>query len=89
MNKKVAPFIGAAVAIFVSLLVITTSSLKKSRVEACVEFNGRTECRTAAGRNQEQALRTAVENACALLASGMTDTMACGRTEPKSVKVLK
>ena len=89
MKKNVAPWIGSAVAIFTSLIVISTMSLKKSRVEVCMEFNGRTECRTASGRNQEQAQRTAIENACAILASGMTDSMACGRTPPQSVKVLK
>lgn len=51
-----------------------------------MEFQGRSECRTAAGPTEQQALRTAIENACALIASGMTDSMACDRTPPKSVR---
>jgi hypothetical protein len=88
MKKNVSVWIGSAIAIFTSLLVISTLALKKVRVEACIEFNGRTECRTASGRNEEQALRTAVQAACAVLASGMTDSMECDRTPPKSVRRL-
>lgn len=59
---------------------------RRHRVEVCIEYRGRTLCRTAAGPTREEAIRTAADNACALLASGMTDSMQCGRTEPKSVR---
>lgn len=61
---------------------------RRHRVEVCMEFRGRTACRTAAGPTREDAVRTAADNACALLASGMTDTMQCARGEPRSVHVL-
>jgi hypothetical protein len=58
-------------------------------VEVCMEFNGRTNCRTASGSTQEFALRTATSNACAEIASGVTDSIGCERTPPKKVTWLK
>jgi hypothetical protein len=58
------------------------------RVEVCMEFEGRSACRIARGATEQQALRTASDNACALIASGMTASMSCGRREPKSVRWL-
>lgn len=89
MNKKVGLGIGIVFAlVFAGILTYSMMSLRKHRVEVCIAYNGRTECRVAAGATQDEALRTATDNACALLASGMTDNMACGRTEPKSVRWL-
>ena len=74
------------VALFLWALIDGTLSQQRYRVEVCMDFQGRTNCATAAGPSQEQALRTATQTACALLASGMTESMACDRTPPKSVR---
>jgi hypothetical protein len=42
----------------------------------------------ASGTTREQAVRTATDNACALIASGMTESMACTSAPPVSVKWL-
>ena len=79
------------VALVIGAVVYTTmtSSTKRYRVEVCVEFQGRTACRTAAAATEQQALRTAQDNACAQIASGVTDSMQCGTyTKPTSVKWL-
>ena len=65
-----------------------TASASKYRCEVCVEFQGRTQCRTAAAATEMQARRTAQENACALISSGVTDSMQCGNSQPVSVKWL-
>jgi hypothetical protein len=54
--------------------------------EVCMEFRGRSKCRSASGPTKKECLRTAVDNACAFLASGMTDSIACSQTTPVSVK---
>ena len=59
------------------------------RVEVCMEFNGRTSCRTTSAASEEFAERTAVTNACSDLASGVTETMACERATPVKVTILK
>ncbi len=88
MLRKPAFWISLAVGAFLAALISGTMAQKKVRVEACIEFKGRVECRTAAGPNEQQALRTAVENACAVLASGMTESLACGATPPMRVTKL-
>lgn len=75
-------------AVFLGVMTYSMLGNRKSRVEVCVAFNGRTACRIASGATAEEATRTATDNACALIASGMTDTMTCGHQPPASIKVL-
>ena len=71
------------------VLLYSTMNLAKFRVEVCVAFNGRSDCRIASADTEEHALRTATSNACGLLASGVTDTLACEHSVPTSVRWLK
>lgn len=52
------------------------------RCEVCISFEGRQACRAVDGNTQAEAQQAAVTNTCALLASGVTQTMACERTPP-------
>lgn len=88
-NKKAVIGIALLALAFLALLVWSSMGLKKHRVEVCITFQGKTACRTAAGPTREQAQQAAIDTACALLASGMTETMACGRTSPDSVNWLE
>jgi hypothetical protein len=72
-----------------AVLIYSSMGLRSHRVEVCVEFNGRKSCRTVSGSTRELALRTGVENACATIASGVTDSIACGNTPPTSVRWLE
>jgi hypothetical protein len=67
------------------LVLYSTLGNAKFRCEVCVAYQGRNACRTAAAATQEQAERTAKENACAQIASGVTDSIACDNTTPISV----
>lgn len=75
--------------VVLAALYYSTANLAAHRVEVCMEFNGVTSCRIASGSTQEFALRTATTNACATISSGVTDSMACDRAEPKKVTWLK
>jgi len=75
--------------IVIAAIYYSTPTRGAHRVEVCMEFNGMTSCRIASASTQEFALRTATTNACATIASGVTDSMACDRTEPKKVTWLK
>jgi len=77
-------FVVAAIA----FIVYSSMSVAQYRVEVCMTYQGQNSCRTASADSQEHALRSATSNACALIASGVTDTMACERAEPSSVKWL-
>jgi hypothetical protein len=79
------------VVVVIGAVVYTTMSASTNhyRVEVCVEFQGRRACRTAGAATEQGALRTAQENACAQISSGVTDSMQCGNyTQPVSVKWL-
>ena len=54
------------------------------RCEVCVEFGGNRACRTVEGATEHEARLAAQTNACALLTSGVTNTMACERTAPSA-----
>ena len=60
----------------------------KYRVEICITFQGRTECRTARAATHNEALRTATDNACSLMASGQSEFERCRNTPPTSEKWL-
>ena len=77
------------VVVVVGAVVYTSMSAKQYRCEVCMEFQGRRACRIAAAATEMQARRTAQDNACADISSGVTDTMQCGNyTQPVSVKWL-
>ncbi len=70
------------VAAIIASLVSSMSSQFEELCEVCITFRGRTACREAYGGTQEEAIRTATDNACGLIASGMTDSISCSKTVP-------
>jgi hypothetical protein len=77
------------VALVLVFLVYSSLHIAKYRVEVCVAFKGRSDCRTASADTQEHALRSAQSNACALMVSGVTEVMQCEHANPTSVKWLE
>jgi hypothetical protein len=75
----------AFVVIFLAALVSTTFRGERVGVEVCMVFRGNRDCRKAQAKDRQEALRTAITNACAQLASGVTDTGQCENTTPASV----
>jgi hypothetical protein len=73
------------VAVILGVIIYSSFNLAKYRVEVCMSFHNATNCRTAAGSTEEFARRTAITNACAAIASGVTDSIACENTPPISV----
>lgn len=85
MKKTVVILAIGFAALVLAVLIFTTMGTNKFRCEVCITFNGKTACRTAGASTEAQAMRTATENACAQIASGVTDSMACESTQPQSV----
>lgn len=78
--------IGIAVGVvLLAVLVYSTLGLRQHRVEVCVIYNGQEDCRVASGPTREEAQRTATDSACALLTSGMAESIACSSQTPASV----
>ena len=72
-------------AAFLGIVIYSTIGSGRIRCEVCITYQGRNACRTASARTRELALRTATENACALISSGVTDSNQCHNTPPDSV----
>ena len=89
ISKNTGLIVAATIVGLAALVYFSATGLTAYRVEVCMAYEGRTACRTASGAEKESALRTASDNACAQISSGMTDSMACGRSVPTSVKWLE
>ena len=71
--------------VFVAALLYATLAETGVECEVCVEFGGRSSCRTGTASDREAAIRGAVSNACKVLSSGVTQSIACDQTLPKRV----
>jgi hypothetical protein len=79
----------AFVAVVVGFLVFSTFHQERVSCEVCMSFEGHRDCRKASATNRAEAQRTAVSNACAQLASGVTETSRCENTTPESINWLR
>lgn len=66
-----------AVILFVGYLAYGSMRAVRAECELCVEFRGRTECRTGSGQTEDEARRAAQRAACAVMATGMDASIAC------------
>jgi hypothetical protein len=67
----------------VGIVIYGSFQVSNFECTVCMEFEGRETCRTVTGLSREEGLQSAVNNACAILAAGMTDTIRCSRQPPK------
>jgi len=79
----------AFVVLVAGWLVFSTFHQERVRCQVCMSFQGQRDCRTASATNRNEAIRTAVSNACAQLASGVTATTQCESKTPDSVDWLR
>ena len=70
-------------------IVFSSFSPAGARCRVCMSFKGASDCRTASAANRQEALRTAITNACAQLSGGVTESNQCENTPPASVEWLK
>ncbi len=77
------------VLIVLGVIIYSSMNLAKHRIEVCINFNGRTNCKTASAATEEFAMQAAVTNACGEIAFGVTDTVNCEHTPPVKITRLK
>ena len=66
----------------VAVVVYNSFQVSDYECTVCMTFFGREACRTVNAKTEKEGVAAAIDNACALLASGVTDTMRCQRTTP-------
>lgn len=75
-----------AIVIFGAALILGSHSLVQAECELCVTFNGMTQCRKGSGADVAEARQAAQKAACAVMAGGMNESIACDNTPPTNVR---
>jgi hypothetical protein len=76
----------SVVAVAGLVLVLMTSGQTANQCRVCVTYRGKSNCASAAGQTEQNAREGAQTTACGTLASGMDESIACGRIPPDSVQ---
>jgi hypothetical protein len=89
-HSRVMRWIAAAscAALLVVLLYLSFQQTQ-NEYEVCVTFKGATHCARAASATYAQAVRSAQEIDCELLANGRDENMVCLDSQPASVRKVK
>ncbi len=74
-----------AVAAFAAWVVYMAAGQFTTQCEVCMRFNGRTVCEVALASDRDSAQMQATTSACAQLANGVNETMACTGARPHSM----
>ncbi|MBX3132600.1 MAG: hypothetical protein KF689_04305 [Gemmatimonadaceae bacterium] len=68
---------------FAGLLLYSTLAAQQVECSACVTFNGKTNCATASGKDEAEALTTVVNTACGTISAGMAESIQCSGMPPQ------
>ena len=74
--------------IFIAGLAYSSFHQSVYHYEVCMNFHGRSHCAQASGRNRNDAVRTAQEIDCELVANGRDENMSCLDQQPSSVRAV-
>ena len=88
-SKQVQWIIAIGVLVLLAILIRSTMQATHAEYEVCMAFRGGTHCASATGASQSEAVRSAQEIDCQMLANGRDETMVCLDTQPSSVRQMK
>lgn len=85
MSKTAKILVTVGFVTVLAYIIYSSLGLAKVQCEVCMDFRGRTSCRPGIGANRDEAFATAKRVACADIAFGRDDSIACTElTQPKS-----
>ena len=85
-RRRTSWLIAAALVLFMAFVIYRSFRVSGYKCAVCIAFRGQSVCRTVEGASEHDARMAATTNACAYLSSGVTDSLACERTEPTRVE---
>ncbi|HEX9632818.1 MAG TPA: hypothetical protein VGA02_10170 [Gemmatimonadales bacterium] len=83
MKRSITVLVVLGVALVIGYLVWGSTHLVQAECEVCVAFNGQEQCRRGSGTNDAEARQAAQKAACAVMAFGMNESIACSNVQPK------
>jgi hypothetical protein len=86
MKRSITVLVVLGAALLIGYLIWGSTHLVKAECEVCVEFKGQQQCRRGTGTNDAEARQAAQKAACAVMAFGMNDAIACSNARPTVVR---
>lgn len=77
--------LAAGLLLFMAFIIYRSLHVAGYSCAVCITFGGRSACTAVEGPTEQEARSGAMNNACAQLASGVTDSLACERTQPTKI----
>jgi hypothetical protein len=75
--------------VLVGILLYSSMEQTRNKYEVCVVFKGLVHCATASGATPADAIRSAQDIDCSMLANGRDETMVCVASPPSSTREIK
>lgn len=88
MNAKIKWIIAIFVIVFAAVIGYSSIQATRVRYRVCMSIDGRTHCSVAQGRSAKEAIQSAMQADCGLIAVSRDQLMVCEGTPPKSVERL-
>ena len=88
MSRRIKWLVVLGGALLIAVLLYSTLQQTRYRYEVCVTFQGQSHCATAQGRTRDEAVRSAQEIDCTMLANGRDENMVCLDAIPTSVRAV-
>ena len=74
---------------FFAILIYLSMRQVQQEYEVCMAFRGATHCATASGSTRDEAVRSAQEIDCQMLANGRDETMVCLSNAPSGIRQIQ
>jgi hypothetical protein len=71
--------------VFVTMLILGSMKTVQAECSLCIEYRGQRQCRTGSGATQADAQGAAQRAACAVMAAGMNESIACQNARPQEL----
>ena len=88
MSTKVKLAIAFFVVVFLGVIGFSSFQATRTRYRVCMSIDGRSHCAVAQGRNAKEAIQSAMQIDCGLIAANRDQLMVCTTQEPQSVEKL-
>jgi hypothetical protein len=85
-RRRTSWLIAAGLILFMAFVIYRSFHVGGYKCSVCITFRGQSVCRAVEGASEHDARMAATTNACAYLAAGVTDSLACERTAPTTVE---